>query len=143
MTTAIYRFGENSKHEMRVTFGLLGFEEYIADDKLLKRQRTFRTSGSESFLVGEHRVTITVAATQGSWSSKAFVDGKVCVDDLFPKFARRVQAKRYKPTGWRRFIVNFILWLLVGFGVSFVYSYFKQSTAAGQSSTEKAPNAFY
>ncbi|MBT0588190.1 hypothetical protein [Alteromonas oceanisediminis] len=75
----------------QVKFSKLGFERYYYDGKLLMRRWSFKFIDTVSFNVDGHAVDIKVNLYPKTFSTQAFVDGALIVEELLPDMKEQVE----------------------------------------------------
>ncbi len=87
MPTATFRFGDDNQYEMIIVAGYLGRERYYVDGRLVLDHWSYHPNAVREFEVGKHLVRIVVTSGPTSFSSRAYVDDRLHVKELFPGFA--------------------------------------------------------
>jgi hypothetical protein len=91
MPSASFSFGSSEPHTMEVRYSWWGREEYYLDGSLLEKRLNLSLSGQREFRIGAHSVRIEVSGGPKEYFTRVFVDDKLHVEELFPKFKARVE----------------------------------------------------
>lgn len=112
--------------EFKVDFSMLGFEKYYFDGRLLKKRWNFRFNDRIEFDTENGKIEIDVSLSSKSWSTKAFLDGKLLVEELFPEFKQKIEdRKKSKRMGFRGMVKNVILWCVLAIIFMSIFQYLK------------------
>lgn len=93
------------EHELLVAFSYLGFEKYILDGVLIHRAWDFRFRGKRKLKVGDKELVIDLSVAPGDYYCRAYLDGELYIEELFPEFRERAKANR-------RLSIKDKMWLL-------------------------------
>ena len=113
-----------SGKEFKIVFSMFGIEKYYYDGRLLLRRWSFKFKDRLRFEVGGCVVEIDVSMTYKSFSTQAFVNNELAVEELFPEFKTRVETSNPK-TNNRSLLVNFVLWLVLSIVLLSLFQWFK------------------
>ncbi|OWQ48488.1 hypothetical protein CDL60_00875 [Roseateles noduli] len=126
--TSSFRFGENDRHEFKIVCGWLGGEKYYVDDRLVSSRWSFSFDGAHEVTYEQHRIRIEVKITLRPRKviSRAYVDGVLKVDDLFPEYSAYVEKQRRKLEGWTwtAWFAKVFVWGLISFTAMTIYKRF-------------------
>ncbi len=108
------KFDVNGKI-FKVDFSMLGCEKYFYNGNLLLKRWSFKLKDRLSFACDGSNVEIDVSLSKKEWSIRAFVDGVLVVEELFPEYKKKVEQARSN-AGLTKvgMIKNFVLWLVLG-----------------------------
>ena len=114
--------------EFRVNFSLFGLEKYYFNGVLLKKRRTLKFNDRVIFDTDEGRIEIVVALSPNNWSTKAFLNNELIVEELFPEVKNRIQSRR-KPeaVGKLDMFKKAILWCVLVVIFFLVFQWLKHS----------------
>ena len=139
MPIAGFTFGQTPTHTMEVHWSPFGFEKYVLDGELLEKRWTMSFSGERLFDVDGRQVRIVFRMSPKDYYSKVFLDDELIVPELFPEVATKLEKARAQGWGWRRFVVNFVVWMVIGFVGMYAYNYYKsRQTNASDCAKPKA-----
>ncbi|CAM4187928.1 hypothetical protein [Pseudoalteromonas byunsanensis] len=77
--------------EFKVVFSMFGSEKYYFDGELLKKRWNFKFNDRLVFETNEGKVEIVVSLSPKAWSTQAFLDNELVVEELFPEFKQKVE----------------------------------------------------
>ena len=80
-----FQFGKNMEHKIEIDYRWWGKEKYIIDDVTEISKFNLSLSGVREFNVGEYKLRIEVSIKPKVYFSRALVDGKVIIEELFPE----------------------------------------------------------
>lgn len=93
---------------------MLGHEKYFYDGKLLLKRWNFRFKDRLAFECDGCKVEIDVSISRNEWSTRAFIDGVLAVDELFPAYRAKIeQAKSRRESRAFWVLKNLSLWLVL------------------------------
>ena len=119
---ASFRVGKDC--EVEIDLSLFGLEIYSANGEEVLRLQRDSLGGSRTFVVadGEKKRNVEIKIDffktpkswlyQGEFIARAYVDGELVVDDLFPKFRRNFR-QIYRLLHWLLFIIFSLLVMLL------------------------------
>ncbi|GAB5382089.1 MAG: hypothetical protein Alis3KO_36020 [Aliiglaciecola sp.] len=101
----------------KVVFSKLGFEKYYYDEKLLKSRWSFKFIDTLSFQINENLVEIKVNVYPKTFSTQAYVNGELVVEELLPEMKKQVEegkkiSKRDKKKNAQLLIVWFVFMMM-------------------------------
>ena len=107
--------------KFEVEFSKFGFEKYFYDGRLLKKRWSFKLEDTLPFEVDGRLVEIKVNLYPKTFSTQAFIDGSLAVEELLPDMKRQIkvrqsQAKKDKPKKlqligiWVVFVLLFLVY---------------------------------
>ena len=88
-------------------------------------------SGERIFGVDGKRLRIAFRMSPKEYYSKVFLDDELIVPELFPDVAAKLEKARAQRWGWRRFVVNLVVWMVIGFAGMYGYNYYKSQEIRG------------
>lgn len=93
---------------------MLGHEEYIFNGNVLLSRWSFKFKDKLSFDCDGNKVEIDVSLSRKNWSIRAFVNGVVAKEELFPELKSKIE-RANKNQGITTFFIikNLILWLVL------------------------------
>ncbi|MEN0035476.1 MAG: hypothetical protein AAGC78_00355 [Cellvibrio sp.] len=107
------KFDLNGK-VFKVDFSMLGHEKYIFNGNVLLSRWSFKFKDRLSFDCDGDKVEIDVCLSRENWSIRAFVNGVVVKEELFPEFKSRIERAKTNKGMTKFFIMkNIILWLVM------------------------------
>ena len=93
--------------EFTVKYSYFGLEQYFLNGELIRKSWVFRWSGSRVFDIKGNRLVIEASVKPMNYYCKAFLNGELYVEELFPEFKDRIDRQRGLPTLME--VVGFIL----------------------------------
>jgi hypothetical protein len=106
-------FDVNGK-EFKVDFSMLGSEKYYFNGVLLKKRRSFKFNDRLVFDTEEGKIEIAVSLSPKNWSTQAFINNELIVEELFPEFKQKIEdGKSSKGMGKSGMFKNVILWCIL------------------------------
>ncbi|GAA0819424.1 hypothetical protein GCM10009111_23400 [Colwellia asteriadis] len=97
--------------EFKVDFSMLGSEKYYFNGELLKKRWNFKFNDRLVFDTDEGKIEIVVSLSPKSWSTQAFLDNELVVEELFPEFKQKIEdGKKTKGMSKSGMFKNAILW---------------------------------
>lgn len=98
----------------KVKFSMLGHEKYIFNGNVLLSRWSFKFKDKLSFDCDGNKVEIDVSLSRKNWSIRAFVNGVVAKEELFPELKSKIE-RANKNQGITTFFItkNLILWLVL------------------------------
>lgn len=75
--------------EFSVKFSFFGREDYYLNGQLIRSLRTLRTSGRRKFEINGRELVIDLSSKMTDFHCKAFLDGELFVEEMFPEFKAR------------------------------------------------------
>lgn len=120
-------FDVNGK-EFKVNFSMLGLAKYYFTGVLLQKRRTLKFNDRVVFNTDEGKIEIAVSLSKNNWSTQAFLNNELIVEELFPEFKTKFQANREsKATGGLGMLKKAILWCVLTVIFFLVFQWLKQS----------------
>lgn len=93
---------------------MLGYEKYIFNGNTLLSRWSFKFKDRLSFDCDGNKVEIDVSLSRENWAIRAFVNGVVVKEELFPELKSKIErAKNGKGITIFFIIKNLILWLVL------------------------------
>jgi hypothetical protein len=86
-------FDVNGK-KFKVDFSLFGAEKYYYDGALLKKRTSFKSNDRLVFDTDEGKIEIVVSLSTKNWSTQAFINDRLIVDELFPEIKKKIEDRR-------------------------------------------------
>jgi hypothetical protein len=86
-------FDVNGK-KFEVDFSLFGAEKYYYDGTLLKKRRSFKFNDRLVFDTEEGKIEIVVSLSTENWSTQAFINDRLIVDELFPEIKKKIEDRK-------------------------------------------------
>jgi hypothetical protein len=120
MVTSTFEFGDQQKHSMEIRWSALGFEEYILDGVLVEKRWGFAFSGERNFMVDGAQIRISYQLGWRDFSSQAYINDVLYVEELFPDIAKKTNKAR-KKTSLRSFVISVIVWMIIGYVGMYAY----------------------
>ena len=103
------RLLEIGNDKFRVKFSGLGSEEYYLNDELIEKRWSFSFKGKRAFQINGNELVIDVSVFPGNYYCKAFLNGNVFIEELFPELQRKVKNGGFIPSPIKNVIVWFVL----------------------------------
>ena len=109
-------FEVNGK-EFKVDFSMLGSEKYYFNGVLLKKRRSYKFNDRLVFDTEEGEIEIAVSLSPKNWSTQAFFNNELIVEELFPEYKQKIEdGKNSKGIGKSGMFKNVILWCFLNRG---------------------------
>ena len=98
--------------EFTAKYSYFGHEKYFLNGKLIRKHWNLRFTGQRTFDIGGHELVIDVSVKPYDYYCKAFLDGELYVEELFPEFKERF-AQRAKPASPIKWIALTVTWVAI------------------------------
>lgn len=108
--------------EFKVVFSFFGTEKFYYDGQLLLSRWSFKLNDRLSFDLGNSVVEINIMLSRKRWSTQAFVNNKLVVDELFPDVKSKLETPNNGMTS-RSTLGNVVLWLVLAIGFMFLFQW--------------------
>ena len=82
---------------MEVDYSWWGREAYFVDGNLLQARINLALAGNREFKIGNHAVRIEVSMGPKEYFTRVYVDGRLHVEELFPKVKASVERWKKPP----------------------------------------------
>ncbi|MFC3116201.1 hypothetical protein [Cellvibrio fontiphilus] len=110
----------------KVIFSMLGHEKYIFNGNILLSRWSFKFKDRLSFDCDGNKVEIDVSLSRENWAVRAFVNGVVVKEELFPELKSKIErAKNGKGITIFFIIKNLILWLILAVIIFMIFQIIK------------------
>ncbi len=108
--------------EFKVVFSIFGTEKFYYGDQLLLSRWSFKLNDRLSFNLGNNVVEIHFMLSRKSWSTQAFVNKELVVDELFPDIKAKLETP-HKGITSRSKVGNVVLWFFLAIGFMFFFQW--------------------
>jgi hypothetical protein len=133
MPIASFTFGQTPTRRMEIHWSAFGFEKYLLDGKLLLKRWALSLSGERTFFVDGRQLRIVFHMSPKDYYSRVFLDDQLIVPELFPDVAAKLE--KVRAHGWRRLVINLVVWMVIGFIGMYGYNSYK----SGEANTSECP----
>ena len=97
--------------QFKVDFSMFGLEKYYFNGELLKKRWNFKFNDRLTFDTDVGKIEIVVSLSPKSWSTQAYLDNELVVEELFHEFKQKIEdGKKSKRMGKSGMFKNAILW---------------------------------
>lgn len=110
----------------KVDFSMFGLEKYYFNGELLKKRWSFKFNDRLTFDTDGGKVEIVVSLSPKSWSTQAYLDNELVVEELFPEFKKKIEdGKKTKAMSKSSMFKNAILWCVLTLAFLLIFQWAK------------------
>ena len=112
--------------KFKIDFSMFSSEKYYFNGILLKKRRNFKFNDRLVFDTEEGKIEIAVALSPTNWSTQAFINNELIVEELFPEYKQKIEdGNNSKGIGKSGLFKNAILWCVLTVAFLLIFQWVK------------------